>query len=122
MSNAPFVLLVNPWITDFAAFDLWTKPMGLLLLASLLREGGCGVELIDCLDRRDPFTNSHPEILRGGDKKFGTGKYPRMSLPKPEPLRPISHVISTGTEFTRRASAANFWKSKHPTWSGSHPS
>ncbi len=85
MSNAPFVLLVNPWITDFAAFDLWTKPMGLLLLASLLREGGCGVELIDCLDRRDPFTNSHPEILRGGDKKFGTGKYPRMSLPKPGP-------------------------------------
>ena len=85
MSKAPFVLLINPWITDFAAHDLWTKPMGLLVLAALLREGGCGVGLIDCLDRRDPFTNSHPDILPGKDKKFGTGKYPRMRLPKPAP-------------------------------------
>src|SRR5208282_402258 len=85
MSKAPFVLLINPWITDFAAHDLWSKPMGLLVLASLLREGGCGVRLIDCLDRRDPFTNSHPEILSGRDKKFGTGKYPRMRLPIPGP-------------------------------------
>jgi len=78
-------MLINPWITDFAAHDLWSKPMGLLVLASLLREGGCGVALIDCLDRRDPFTNSHPEILPGRDKKFGTGKYPRMQLQKPAP-------------------------------------
>ncbi len=85
MSKAPFVLLINPWITDFAAYDLWTKPMGLLLLASLLRDGGCGAALIDCLDRWDPFTNSHPEILPGRDSKFGTGKYPRMRLPKPGP-------------------------------------
>ena len=85
MSKAPFVLLINPWITDFAAHDLWTKPMGLLVLASLLRDGGCGVALIDCLDRRDPFTNSHPETLPGRDKEFGTGKYPRMRLPKPGP-------------------------------------
>ncbi len=87
MSKAPFVLLINPWITDFAAHDLWAKPMGLLSLGSLLKEGGCGVALIDCLDRRDPFTNSHPEILPGRDKKFGTGKYPRMRMPKPGPYK-----------------------------------
>ena len=40
MSKAPFVLLINPWITDFAAHDLWSKPMGLLVLASLLKRGG----------------------------------------------------------------------------------
>jgi radical SAM superfamily enzyme YgiQ (UPF0313 family) len=85
MSKVPLVLLINPWIADFAAHDLWAKPMGLLLLASLLREGGCGVELIDCLDRRDTFTNSHPEVLAGRDKEFGTGKYPRMRIPKPRP-------------------------------------
>jgi radical SAM superfamily enzyme YgiQ (UPF0313 family) len=85
MSKAPFVLLINPWITDFAAYDLWAKPMGLLFLGSLLKEGGCGAALIDCLDRRDPFTNSHPEVLPGRDKRFGTGKYPRMRLPKPGP-------------------------------------
>ncbi|MGC9967949.1 MAG: B12-binding domain-containing radical SAM protein [Syntrophobacteraceae bacterium] len=85
MTKAPLVLLINPWITDFAAHDLWTKPMGLLVLAALLREGGCGVGLIDCLDRRDSFTNAHPDILPGKDNKFGTGKYPRMRLPKPGP-------------------------------------
>lgn len=85
MSKAPFILLINPWITDFAAHDLWTKPMGLLVLAALLREGGCGTAIIDCLDRRDAFTNTHPDVLPGKDKKFGTGKYPRMSIPKPAP-------------------------------------
>ncbi len=84
MAKAPLILLVNPWITDFAAHDLWAKPMGLLILASLLKEGGCGVEFIDCLDRHDTFTNAHPEILRGAPKRFGTGKYPRMSIPKPD--------------------------------------
>jgi hypothetical protein len=24
------ILLINPWIYDFAAFDFWTKPLGLL--------------------------------------------------------------------------------------------
>ncbi len=79
------ILLINPWVHDFAAFDLWAKPMGLLFLASLLREGGCGAALIDCLDRHDSFTNCHPEVMAGRDKKFGTGKYPRMRIAKPEP-------------------------------------
>ncbi len=76
--------MVNPWITDFAAHDLWAKPMGLFILASLLKEGGCGVEYIDCLDRHDDFTNDHSDVLRGAPKKFGTGKYPRMSIRRPE--------------------------------------
>ncbi|MEN6442101.1 MAG: radical SAM protein [Syntrophobacter sp.] len=84
MSHTPLILLVNPWLTDFAAHDLWAKPMGLLILASLLKEGGCGVEFIDCLDRHDALTNSHPDVLRGAAKKFGTGKYPRMPIPLPE--------------------------------------
>lgn len=84
MAKAPFVLLINPWITDFAAYDLWAKPMGLLILASLLREGGCGTALVDCLDRNDPFTDAHPGIIPGKARKFGTGKYARMLIPKPE--------------------------------------
>lgn len=84
MSKAPLILLVNPWTTDFAAFDLWAKPLGLLQLAALLREGGCGVTYLDCLDRHDSFTNRHPDIRRGTDKKYGTGKHPKMILPKPQ--------------------------------------
>jgi hypothetical protein len=83
MPKAPFILLVNPWITDFAAHDLWAKPMGLLLLGSLLRGGGCGVALIDCLDRHDPWTMASPDLLPGRDGAFGTGKYPRAVIHKP---------------------------------------
>lgn len=83
MPKAPFVLLINPWITDFAAYDLWAKPLGLLTLASLLREGGCGVALIDCLDRHDPLTLGRPDMLPGKDRRYGTGKYARMPIPKP---------------------------------------
>ncbi len=84
MSKAPFILLVNPWITDFAAYDLWAKPLGLLLLGALLREGGCGVALVDCLDRHDGFSNGHPDIVPGVSRAYGTGGYPRMTIAKPE--------------------------------------
>jgi radical SAM superfamily enzyme YgiQ (UPF0313 family) len=84
MSKAPLVLLVNPWITDFAAYDYWAKPLGLLLLASLLRAGGCGIAFIDCVDRFDAFTNRHPDVIPGAERRYGTGKYPKMRLPKPE--------------------------------------
>ncbi len=84
MSRAPLILLVNPWITDFAAHDLWAKPMGLLLLGNLLREGGCGVAVIDCLDRHDPHTHGSVGLMAGKDGAYGTGKYPRAVIPKPE--------------------------------------
>ena len=33
------ILLVNPWITDFAAYDLWAKPLGLLYAGAFLTAG-----------------------------------------------------------------------------------
>jgi len=86
MKRTPFILLINPWITDFAAYDLWAKPLGLLSLAALLREGGCGVAFVDCLDRHDAFTNEHPQCLRATHRKYGTGKFARMRVEMPEPL------------------------------------
>src|SRR4030042_3195177 len=41
-------LLVHPWIYDFAAHDFGIKPIGLLRIASLLRQRG-DVYLVDCL-------------------------------------------------------------------------
>ena len=86
MSSPPLFLLINPWITDFAAYDLWARPIGLLILASLLRDGGCGVRLIDCLDRRDPFTNSHPEVLPGRDEKIRRRQVPQDASRKTRSL------------------------------------
>jgi cytochrome c-type biogenesis protein CcmH/NrfF len=33
------VLLVNPWIDDFTAYDFWVRPLGLLVLGAVLRQG-----------------------------------------------------------------------------------
>ena len=52
--NRPLILLLNPWIHDFAAYDLWARPMGLLVLATRLRQLGWEPRLVDCLDRDHP--------------------------------------------------------------------
>ena len=43
------VLLINPWIHDFTAFNLWAKPLGLLYIGSTLQHFGYRVCMIDCL-------------------------------------------------------------------------
>lgn len=71
-------ILVNPWIYDFAAYDLWARPLGLLKLGGRLRSLGYRVALLDCLD---PF---HPALKPPPKRKaYGTGHYYRMRLPKP---------------------------------------
>ncbi|OPY06086.1 MAG: B12 binding domain protein [Syntrophaceae bacterium PtaB.Bin038] len=77
-------LLVNPWITDFAAYDLWVRPLGLYILASRLREAGHRVEIIDCLDGGADAARRPPK--RGA---WGQGKFFSEEIPRPEALRPI---------------------------------
>jgi radical SAM superfamily enzyme YgiQ (UPF0313 family) len=91
---APSLVLINPWIYDFAAYDLWSKPLGLLYLAGYLRQAGAKVHLIDCLDVyrstfHDAPANDHP--LR---RAYGTGKFRREEIDKPEPLKDIPRVYS----------------------------
>ena len=80
------LLLVNPWIFDFAAHDLWAKPLGLLLLGGLLRTRGYEVRLVDCLDvhevRMEGITGIKP-ATRG---MYCIGKFFRTQLPKPPAL------------------------------------
>ncbi|WP_051962549.1 B12-binding domain-containing radical SAM protein [Mesoaciditoga lauensis] len=61
-------LLVNPYIYDVSAYDFWLKPVGLLYIASALREAGIDVELLDLLDRNLPGNNEH-------EGPYGTGKF-----------------------------------------------
>lgn len=84
MTKTPSILLINPWITDFAAFDLWAKPLGLLLLAALLRQAGIQVDFVDCLRRNDPLTLQNKDTIGGCNRPYGTGKYPRTLIDKPQ--------------------------------------
>jgi len=70
------ILLVNPWVYDFAAYDLWAKPLGLLYLGAMLRQNGCGVDLIDCLSSDQPAA-----------KTYGQGKFRREVVDKPALLK-----------------------------------
>ena len=67
-------LLVYPWIYDFAAYDLWLKPLGLLYIASILRNLGVKVSFIDCLDRHheslSPSSGNSVSL-----QKYGCGRY-----------------------------------------------
>lgn len=76
------LLLINPWIYDFTAYDLWGKPLGLLYIASFLRSFGFKVELIDCVDKY-----AEPPVPKV--RKYGIGPLKRTIVPKPKVLEHI---------------------------------
>uniref|UniRef100_A0A7V4NE07 Radical SAM protein n=2 Tax=Fervidobacterium pennivorans TaxID=93466 RepID=A0A7V4NE07_FERPE len=78
------ILLVNPWIEDFAAYDFWLKPVGLLYVGSFLKSLGIEVELIDLMNRYDPELPLYTKVPK--DKFYGTGKFPHIEIKKPEIL------------------------------------
>ena len=75
------ILLINPWITDFAAHDLWSRPLGLLYAGAFLAQRGHSLRLIDCMDR---FQDSGQHNVSGTTRQFGTGKYHREVIGKPD--------------------------------------
>lgn len=80
--------MINPWIYDFAAYDFWLKPIGLLYLGGLLRQNGHRIHFIDCLD---PY---HPAMPQEGRQQplrhsYGDGKFFRQVIPTPDSLKMI---------------------------------
>jgi radical SAM superfamily enzyme YgiQ (UPF0313 family) len=77
--SGPPLLLINPWIYDFAAYDFFARPLGLLYLAGWLRARGYAVNFLDCLGA--PHARTGP---------FGTGRYPKEIIPAPAALQGIT--------------------------------
>jgi radical SAM superfamily enzyme YgiQ (UPF0313 family) len=69
------VLLVNPPIHDFTAYDFWLRPYGLLRVAGRMRHS-CSLQFFDFLVslKRDAW---------------GRGRYSSEEIPKPKPLSDI---------------------------------
>jgi radical SAM superfamily enzyme YgiQ (UPF0313 family) len=87
--DIPHILLVNPWIHDFAAYDFWAKPMGLLTIAAILRRHALSVSYIDCLDRFHPRApGSNPGA------RYGRGPYLKTRIPKPSGLNDVPRFFS----------------------------
>ncbi|MGC8907450.1 MAG: B12-binding domain-containing radical SAM protein [Desulfomonilaceae bacterium] len=86
----PIVLLVHPWIHDFAAYDLWARPLGLLILGTLLRRSGLDPILIDCV------AAEHPLMPSRKTKPDGRGRFPKTPIEKPAC---IAHVPRTFSRY-----------------------
>ncbi|MBU8850091.1 MAG: cobalamin-dependent protein [Desulfobacterales bacterium] len=78
-TDSPHILCINPWIHDFAAFDFWAKPLGLLSIAAILREKGLQVSFIDCLDRFHPKESKKIKVFWDGRGPF---RKTQIDLPK----------------------------------------
>jgi hypothetical protein len=82
----PRILLVNPPIYDFAAYDFWLKPYGLLEVAGFLRDQA-EFTLFDNMDRWHPSVDTDSNA-------WGQGHFPKTRLPKPACLSAVPRYYS----------------------------
>jgi hypothetical protein len=81
----PKILLVNPPIYDFAAYDFWLKPYGLLRVGGMLRST-TELFLFDYLDRLHPAFDPELKTKTG---RYNRGTYRFEIIPNPKPLEDI---------------------------------
>ncbi|UCF17167.1 MAG: hypothetical protein JSW59_06845, partial [Phycisphaerales bacterium] len=81
----PKILLVNPPIYDFAAYDFWLKPYGMLTVAGYLRSK-VDFKLFDYLDRCNPFVLAHEKLA---SDRWGRGRFYCENIPQPAVLEAI---------------------------------
>jgi len=90
MPSKKHILLLNPWIYDFTAYDFWLKPLGLLYIASILREHtNFRLSFIDCLDRYHPLLPKKMKV-----KLDGRGPFPKEEVLKPLILKEVPRKYS----------------------------
>ncbi len=85
--KSPRLLCINPWIYDFAAYDYFSKPLGLLYLASFLRQRGLTVDYIDCLDKWHPELLKLQGLTKPKIRHYGIGSFHRQPIPTPDCLK-----------------------------------
>ena len=93
-TDPPHILCVNPWIHDFAAFDFWARPLGLLSLAALLRDNGARISFLDCASR------FHPGLDHPGKIKWD-GRGPFLKTPIPLPRQMADQIPDETRTFSR---------------------
>ncbi len=81
----PRILLVNPPIHDFAAYDFWLRPYGLLSVAGQLR-GRADFVCFDFLDRLHPLMVGRSELQ---SDRWGRGRFYGERIARPACLTNI---------------------------------
>lgn len=90
MDQGQNILLINPWIYDFTAYDFWLKPLGLLYIGGIIRKHTSSkISFIDCLDRFHPLL---PKRIMS--KEDGRGPFFKEEVKKPELYKDIPRKYS----------------------------
>ena len=90
MTSSKDLLLINPWIYDFTAYDFWLKPLGLLTVAAILNANTpYRLSFIDCLDRMHPGLKKPLSM-----KPDGRGPIPKEEVAKPAILNGVPRRFS----------------------------
>ena len=77
----PVALLINPPVYDFALFDLFHKPLGLMRIGRWLERNGYSVHMVDALDINDE--RSAKSLGKPVRRPDGTGKFFRQPVALP---------------------------------------
>ena len=85
MARIPKILLVNPPVYDFADYDFWVRPYGLLSVAGFLR-GKAEFTLFDYLDRLHPFFAARKGLE---SDSWGRGTFNFEKVANPDCLKDI---------------------------------
>lgn len=86
--NGPRILGINPWIHDFAAYGLWSRPAGLLTILNGLRLCGAQIALMDCLDQ------TWADIYWPKTRPTGQGPFLKTPIPKPLIFKNVPRLYS----------------------------
>ncbi len=82
--TVPRILVVNPPIYDFSAYDFWLRPLGALTAAGMLR-GLSQLTLFDFMDRRHPLA-----VNKDTEKDpYGRGRFIQQQVNKPAAFKNI---------------------------------
>lgn len=92
MPHRKRILLINPWIYDFTACDFWLRPLGLLYLASIIREHtNLDIDFLDFLDCSQVGSEYG---FRNRVKPDGRASFYKEEVKKPDLFRHIPRRFS----------------------------
>lgn len=76
LSNNYHIILINPPVYDFTYYNLWEKPLGLLMIAAAFeKDPRCRLTFIDCVGER---------LAKKSEYERGAGKLTGAPAEKPE--------------------------------------
>lgn len=111
MNSKPSILLINPPIYDFSAFDFWLKPLGMLTVAGRIANAA-DFEIFDFLDRGHEFYSDKPKFK---SDNWGRGEFFSAKIQKPDVFKKIPRYYRRSglpaeifTDFLKKHKPADF--------------